>query len=84
LENFTGPSDDAEAMAARDPWSALAARSRVRQLTAAADVAQMLNGGATMQAACLECAAAGSPRPVVAKQGEGLLARLAGLFQSSR
>ena len=84
LENFTGPEDDAEAMAARDPWSALAARSRVRLLTAAADVAQMLNGGATMQAACLECAAAGSPRPVVAKQGEGLLARLAGLFQSSR
>jgi protease-4 len=64
----------------RDPWAKLAGLSRMRLLATAGDVKAMA-GGPTMQAACLECGFAASPRPVAVKQGSGFLAWLA---QSSR
>lgn len=69
----------------RDAWARMALASRQRLLAAVGDLAFLAGGhGATMQAACLECAAAGSPRPVAAQATQGWLARLAALVQSSR
>jgi protease-4 len=62
---------------ARDGWAVAVQASRLRLLAAARDVAFLGSGqGATMQAACLECAAAGSPRPAAARQSAGWLAAL--------
>ena len=61
---------------ARDPFAKLAAASRMRWLAALGDVSAMASGP-TMQAACTECIALGSPRVAAAAQGEGWLARLA-------
>lgn len=62
---------------ARDAWAVAVQASRLRLLAAAQDMAFLASGrGATMQAACLECAVAGSPRPAAARQGKGWLARL--------
>jgi protease IV len=66
---------------ARDPWARALRASRQRLLTGVQDLAFLASGrAATMQAACFECAWAGSPRPLAAARSE---AWLAGLFQSS-
>ena len=65
---------------ARDPWAVAVRASRLRMLAAAQDLAFLASGrGATMQAACVECAVAGSPRPAAARQATGFLAQLSGL-----
>jgi protease-4 len=66
---------------ARDPWAVAVQASRLRLLAAVRDLAFLASGrGATMQAACVECAVAGSPRPDAARESTGWLA---GLLQSS-
>jgi protease-4 len=73
---------ETEEQAARDPWARLVQASRQRLLTIAHDLGWLAAGnGATMQVLCVECSLAGSPRPAVARQTEGLAARL---VQSSR
>jgi protease IV len=75
LANF-GRSESEEP-AARDVWARLIQASRLRLLTAAHDLGWLASGqGATMQALCVECAMAGSPRPAVGRQAEGVAARL--------
>lgn len=70
------------AFTARDPWARLVQASRLRLLTAVHDLGWLAAGkGATMQALCIECSLAGSPRPAAARQTEGLATRL---LQSSR
>jgi protease-4 len=70
---------------ARDPWARLLLASRQRLLSSMADFAFLASGrGATMQAACLECAAAGSPRPATARASTDTLGKLAAVVQSSR
>jgi protease IV len=67
---------------ARDVWAMAVQASRLRMLAAAQDLAFLASGrGATMQAACVECAVAGSPRPAAARTAETWAARL---IQSSR
>lgn len=67
---------------ARDPWARAVQASRVRLMAAARDFGWLASGkGATMQALCVECTMAGSPRPAVARDAETLLG---GLLQSSR
>lgn len=67
---------------ARDPWARAVQASRVRLMAAARDFGWLASGkGATMQALCVECTMAGSPRPAVARDAETLLGRL---LQSSR
>ncbi len=68
-------SGDPEDSVARDPFAKLASASRLRLFAAIGDVAA-INNGPTMQAACLECVAHGSPRVAMAAKGEGWLARL--------
>ncbi len=79
---FGGDSEDqsGSAHAARDPFARLAAASRLRWLSALGDVSAMASGP-TMQAACTECMALGSPRPAAAVAGEGWLTRLAGVMR---
>lgn len=73
---------ETEEPTARDPWARLVQASRLRLFAAAQDLGWLAGGkGATMQALCVECSAAGSPRPAAAQQTEGVLARL---LQSSR
>jgi protease-4 len=80
--NDIGAAESDEATSARDPWARLVQASRLRLLTIAHDLGWLAAGkGATMQALCIECTMAGSPRPAVAAQTEGLAARL---LQSSR
>ena len=67
--------DDSEAHVARDPFAKLAMVTRLRWLAALGDVAAMANGP-TMQAACVECVALGSPRVADAARAQGWLARL--------
>lgn len=82
LKNIGGSETEQQA---RDPWAQMLRASRQRLLASVADVAFLASGhGATMQAACLECAAAGSPRPATARASSDMLGRLAGLVQSSR
>jgi protease-4 len=65
----------------RDPWAMAVRASQQRLVAAVQDVAFLASGrGATMQAACFECAAAGSPRPAAPQRIDG---RLAALLQSS-
>jgi protease-4 len=68
--------DEVSYAAARDPFAKIAAASRMRLLAAVGDLQVMANGP-TMQAACLECGALGSPRTAAAQNGAGWLARLA-------
>lgn len=75
FESFIGSGEPAE-QAARDPFAKLAAGSRNRLLAAIGDV-RAIADGPTMQAACLECAGAGSPRVAAAKANGDWLARLA-------
>ena len=73
---------ETEEPVARDPWARLVQASRLRLFAAAQDLGWLASGkGATMQALCVECSLAGSPRPAAAQQTEGVLARL---VQSSR
>lgn len=70
---------------ARDPWAQLMRASRQRLMGSIADFAFLASGrGATLQAACLECAAAGSPRAAAARANADTVGRLAALAQSSR
>lgn len=67
---------------ARDPWARAVQASRLRLMAAARDFGWLAAGnGATMQALCVECTMAGSPRPAAARDAETLLGRL---LQSSR
>jgi protease-4 len=67
---------------ARDPWARAVQASRVRLMAAARDFGWLAAGkGATMQALCVECSMAGSPRPAAARDAETLLGQL---LQSSR
>ncbi len=67
---------------ARDPWARAVQASRLRLLATARDFGWLAAGkGATMQALCVECTMAGSPRPAAARDAETLLGRL---LQSSR
>jgi protease-4 len=75
VESFIG-SGEPEEQVARDPFAKLAAGSRNRLLAAIGDV-RAIADGATMQAACLECAGAGSPRVAAARANGDWLARLA-------
>lgn len=59
LAGLAGPVESSAA--ARDGWSALVMRERMRTLALLGDL-KLLGSGATMQAACLECAGLGSPR----------------------
>ncbi len=63
---------EAEEHIARDPFAKLAATSRQRWLSALGDVSVMATGP-TMQAACTECVAMGSPRPAAAAKGQSWL-----------
>ncbi|WP_017669106.1 signal peptide peptidase SppA [Sandarakinorhabdus sp. AAP62] len=68
---------ETEEPAARDPWARLVQASRLRLLSAAQDLGWLAGGkGATMQALCIECSMAGSPRPAAAREAEGFVARL--------
>lgn len=70
---------------ARDPYARAIAASRLKLLGMAASVMHMASGqAATMQAACIECIGAGSPRPGALRDGETRLARIAAAVQSSR
>jgi len=86
LKAFGGSETEQQARdQARDPWAQMLRASRQRLLASVADFAFLASGqGATMQAACLECAAAGSPRPVAARSSVDTLERLAAVVQSSR
>ena len=77
LESFGAAETEEQANTARDPWARLVQASRLRLLTAVNDMGWLASGkGATMQALCIECAMAGSPRPAAARQAEGAAARL--------
>jgi protease IV len=81
LQSF-GKADAGEQ--SRDPWARLLQASRLRMAMAVADIGRMASGrSATMQAACVECAVAGSPQIAAGTQAEHWLARLIGV-QSSR
>ncbi|WP_310474199.1 signal peptide peptidase SppA [Sandarakinorhabdus sp.] len=68
---------ETEEPVARDPWARLVQASRLRLMAAAQDMGWLASGkGATMQALCIECSVAGSPRPAAARQAEGFVARL--------
>lgn len=68
---------ESEEPVARDPWARLVQASRLRLLGAVHDLGWLASGrGATMQALCVECSMAGSPRPALARQTETLMARL--------
>jgi protease-4 len=79
LGSFMGPEDSAggDNAAVRDGWSGLVQRERMRVLAMLGDL-RVLGSGATMQAACLECAGMGSPRPAQAASIETALRELAG------
>ena len=79
VEGFIG-TGELEEQAARDPFAKLAAGSRNRLLAAIGDV-RAITDGPTMQAACLECAGAGSPRVAAARANGDWLARLALMAQ---
>lgn len=68
-EDASGGTGDA---AVRDGWSGLVMRERMRVLAMLGDL-RVLGSGATMQAACLECAGMGSPRPAQSKDVEAVL-----------
>ena len=74
-----GPGEEQE-QAARDPFAKLAARSRLQLLAAVGDL-QAIAQGPTMQAACIECAAHGSPRVGAAQIGSDWLGRVAALVR---
>uniref|UniRef100_UPI00356B309F signal peptide peptidase SppA n=1 Tax=Sandarakinorhabdus sp. TaxID=1916663 RepID=UPI00356B309F len=77
LESFGSTESEEQANTARDPWARLVQASRLRLLTAVNDLGWLASGkGATMQALCIECTMAGSPRPAAARQTEGLAAKL--------
>ncbi len=68
---------------ARDVWALAMQASRLRLLAAAHDLNMLAIGrGATMQAACVECTMAGSPRPAAARAPGNWFSAL--LAQSSR
>ncbi len=77
LSSFVPDGGDEE-QARRDPFAKLTAVSRLHLLAAISDV-QAIAGGPTMQAACLECGAFGSPRLAAAAAGRSWLAKLAAL-----
>ena len=82
LQSFS--KSDASEQQARDPWARLMQGSRLRLAMAVQDMGRMASGrSATMQAACVECAIAGTPQLTAAQQSETWLARLL-LPQSSR
>ncbi len=82
LQSFS--KSDASEQRARDPWARLLQASRMRVAMAVADLGRMASGrSATMQAACVECAVAGSPQIAAGEQAEHWLVRLIGA-QSSR
>lgn len=82
LQSFS--KSDASEQQARDPWARLMQASRLRLAMAVQDLGRMASGrSATMQAACVECAIAGTPQLAAAQQSETWLARLL-LPQSSR
>jgi len=61
----------------RDPWAMAVRASQMRLMAAVQDMAFLASGrGATMQAACMECAVAGTPRPAAARQSDQMLAAL--------
>jgi protease-4 len=61
----------------RDPWAMAVRSSQLRMMAAVQDLVFLASGrGATMQAACVECAAAGSPRPAAARHSTHWLAML--------
>lgn len=64
---------------AADPWALANIRARLRLSAMLADLEAMA-GGATLQAACLECAGMAGPRPA---RAAGIERRLATLLQSS-
>jgi protease-4 len=68
---------------ARDVWALAMQASRMRLFSAAQDLSFLASGrGATMQAACVECAVAGSPRPAAARTAAEWISLL--MAQSSR
>ncbi|MFZ4689841.1 MAG: signal peptide peptidase SppA [Polymorphobacter sp.] len=75
LNSFAGPGEEQEQVA-RDPFAKLTAASRLQLLAALGDMQAMANGP-TMQAACLECGAMGSPRTAAAQAGGSWLGKLA-------
>ncbi|WP_353217976.1 signal peptide peptidase SppA [Sandarakinorhabdus sp.] len=77
-------SNEAEQQA-RDPWARAMLASRQQLLAGIADLGFLASGkGATMQALCIECQAAGSPRPAAARTSSEHMARLLAAAQSSR
>ncbi len=65
---------------ARDPWARMMQASRLRLAMAVADLGHMASGrSATMQATCVECATAGSPRLAAGQKAEHWLLRLIGV-----
>lgn len=77
LADLGASNTEEQASAARDPWARLVQASRLRLFSIVHDLGWLAAGkGATMQALCIECTMAGSPRPAVAQQAEGLAARL--------
>ncbi|MBC7521961.1 MAG: signal peptide peptidase SppA [Sandarakinorhabdus sp.] len=79
LNSFAGPGEDKDQVS-RDPFAKLAAVSRLRLFAALGDMQTMANGP-TMQAACTECGALGSPRTAAAKAGSDWVSRLALLMK---
>ncbi|KAB7648376.1 signal peptide peptidase SppA [Polymorphobacter fuscus] len=75
ISAFVGPGEEQDQVA-RDPFAKIVAGSRMRLLAAIGDV-RVIADGPTMQAACLECAGQGSPRPAAAARTGSWLARLA-------
>jgi protease-4 len=75
LNSIAGPGEDMDQVS-RDPFAKLAAVSRLRLFAALGDMQAMANGP-TMQAACVECGALGSPRTAAAMAGSDWLSRLA-------
>lgn len=70
---------------ARDPWARSLQASRQQMLAGVADLGFLASGrGATMQALCLQCAAAGSPRPAAARGSSETMAQLLAAARSSR
>jgi protease-4 len=78
LAETMGAADSEEGASAkvRDPFAKLVMASRVRLLAGLGSAAAMANGP-TMQAACVECAALGTPKVAAARETQGWLTRLA-------
>ena len=72
---FGEPEDAAQGAQLRDPFARLVAREQLRVVSGLAQ-AQAIANGPTLQASCLDCAALGPPRALVAEPG-GWLAQAA-------